>query len=119
LEKPLHVYKKSTFKGLIFEDAALRVGDPILDPDFGNGVLKKVFYEGNNDCALVTYVDCGDRLVQRADLNLTENGWLAGPFDSGSDKRKRLDTELRDALSKEFWKKQRKNYQWMLQEFHR
>lgn len=97
-EQPLHVHKWDSFLSVIFEDAALRVGDIVEDVECGRGRVKEVFFQGTGDSCLIHFFDAGDRLRRREDLELGENGWLSMPLFHGEKKRIKHDKELRKVL---------------------
>ena len=97
-EQPLHVHKWDSFLSVIFEDAALRVGDIVEDVECGRGRVKEVFFRGTGDSCLIHFFDAGDRLRRREDLELGENGWLSMPLFHGEKKRIKHDKELRKVL---------------------
>ena len=97
-EQPLHVHKWDSFLSVIFEDAALRVGDIVEDVELGRGRVEEVFFRGKGDSCLIHFFDAGDRLRRREDLELGEHGWLSMPLFHGEKKRFRHDDELRKIL---------------------
>lgn len=97
-EQPLHVHKWDSFLSVIFEDAAIRVGDIVEDVECGRGRVKEVFFQGTGDSCLIHFFDAGDRLRRREDLELGENGWLSMPLFHGEKKRIKHDKELRKVL---------------------
>ena len=94
----LHVHKWDTFLSVIFEDAALRVGDHVTCEEWGEGEVREVFWKNKGLHCLVNFFDAGTILVRRADMNLTEDGWVAGKVLSGGHKRIRHDKELRELM---------------------
>ena len=95
----LHIHKWDTFLSVIFEDAALRVGDTVECMLDGQGRVKEVFFGGKGQQCLVHFFDAGDRLIRRSDLVLEEDGWFAGPMFSGDNKRIRHDKDLRALMN--------------------
>ena len=97
-DQPLHIHKWGSFVSVIFEDAALRVGDLVEDHELGRGRVKEVFFQGRGESCLVNFFDAGDRLRRREDFELGEHGWLSMPLFHGEKKRFRHDDALRKVL---------------------
>ena len=97
-EQPLHIHKWRTFVSVIFEDAAIRVGDIVEDVKLGRGRVKEVFYQGRGEYCLIWFFDAGERLRRREDLELGENGWMSMPLFHGENKRIRHDKELLELM---------------------
>jgi len=95
----LHIHKWDTFLSVIFEDAALRVGDHVTCDTWGEGEVKEVFWKNKGGHCLVHFFDAGTILIRREDINLDENGWVVGATLSGGKKRVRHDKELRDLMN--------------------
>jgi len=95
----LHIHKWDTFLSVIFEDAALRVGDSVTCSDRGHGIVMQVFYAGKGETCLIEFKHGQLGLHNRTDLELEENGWVAKSMFHGRNKRVRHDRELRDLMN--------------------
>ena len=104
---PLHIHKWDTFLSVIFEDAALRVGDLVTCEERGHGIIKKVFYAGKGETCLIDF-NGQLGLHNRTDFELEESGWVAKPMFHGKDKRVRHDKELRELMDAQVWARARR-----------
>ena len=95
----LHIHKWDSFLSVIFEDAALRVGDHVTCDTWGEGEVKEVFWKQTGDSCLINFFDAGTILIRREDIDLHEDGWVVGKTLSGSNKRIRHDKELRELMA--------------------
>ncbi len=96
---PLHIHKWDSFLSVIFEDAALRVGDPVTCDTWGEGEVKEVFWKNTGLSCLIEFFDSGTLLIRREDMDLGEDRWVVGKVLSGSHKRIRHDFQLQAALA--------------------
>lgn len=97
----LHIHKWDTFLSVIFEDAALRVGDTIRHPELGEGRVTRRFLSGTpgHFCAHFDSVG-GEQMLRTTSLELEEDGTFSfRGFFHGEDKRIRHDKELRELMA--------------------
>ena len=95
----LHIHKWDSFLSVIFEDAALRVGDHVTCDTWGEGVVQEVFWKNTGGSCLIHFFDAGTILIRREDINLHEDGWVIGEILSGHGKRISHDKELRELMA--------------------
>ena len=94
----LHIHKWDSFLSVIFEDAALRVGDRVTCDTWGEGEVREVFWKNTGLSCLINFFDAGTILIRREDIDLHEDGWVVGKTLSGSNKRISHDKELRELM---------------------
>ena len=99
-EQPLHIHKWDTFRSVIFEDAAIRIGDTVRHSRLGEGRVTRRFMAGlvGHFCAHFDSVG-GEQMLRTASLELEEDGTLSHRgFFHGEDKRISHDKELRELM---------------------
>ncbi len=97
---PLHIHKWDSFLSVIFEDAALRVGDIVRHPELGEGRVTRRFLSGMTGqfCAHFDSVG-GEQMLRTENLELEEDGTFSHcGFFHGNDKRISHDKELRKLM---------------------